>query len=163
MTWLLILFGVAVVVSPLMWFRQSPRQKLITELRRTAASMGLQVSLHRRPDAREDETRLECVCYRLPWLDDSCRQSWVLHRHSKRGWESAISDWLWTIAEADSKWRDLLAETVADIPAGASAIIANSAGIGVIWNEREDAADLQKVAQNLKKMQQTAKKFADEA
>jgi hypothetical protein len=86
-----------------------------------------------------------------------------LHRHSKRGWESAISDWLWTIAEADSKWRDLLAETVADIPAGASAIIANSAGIGVIWNERDDATDLQKVAQNLKKMQQTAKKFADEA
>ena len=68
MTWLLIVFGVAVVVSPLMWFRQSPRQKLITELRRAAGSMGLQVSLHRRPDAREDETRWSAVCYRLPWL-----------------------------------------------------------------------------------------------
>jgi hypothetical protein len=163
MTWLLILFGVAIVVSPLMWFRQSPRQKLITELRRSANSMGLQVSLHRRPDARDDETRLECVCYRLPWLGDSCRQSWVLHRHSKRGWQSVVNDWLWTIAEADPKWSDLLAETVADIPAGVSAIIANNAGIGVIWNERDDAADLEKVAHNLKKMQQTAKKFADGA
>jgi hypothetical protein len=154
MIWLLILFGIAIVVSPLMWFRQSPRQKLITELRRAAASMGLQVSLHRRPDAREDETRLECVC---------CRQSWVLHRHSKRGWESVVDDWLWTIAEADSKWGNTLAQAVADIPAGVSAIIANNAGIGIIWNEREDTADLQKVADNLKKMQQTAKKFADEA
>ena len=56
-----------------------------------------------------------------------------------------------------------LQETSADIPTGVSAIIANKAGIGVIWNERDDASDLQKVAHNLKKMQQTAKKFADEA
>ena len=163
MTWLLILFGLAVVVSPLMWFRQSPRQKLITELRRTASSMGLQVSLHRRPDARDDESRLECVCYRLPWLGDSCRQSWVFHRYSNRGWASPISEWLWTIAEADPKWNDLIGEIAADMPSGVSAIMANNSGIGVIWNERDDASDLQKVAQNLKKMQQTAKKFADEA
>ncbi|MDG1818703.1 MAG: hypothetical protein P8H31_02630 [Porticoccaceae bacterium] len=171
MTWLLILFGVGIVVSPLMWFRQSPRQKLITELRRSANSMGLQVSLHRRPDAREDETRLESVCYRLPWLDDSCRQNWVLHRYSNRGWQSdtlsgaAINSagWKWTIAEADPQWGHLLEETVADIPAGVSAIIANNTGIGFIWNERDDSSDLQKVAQNLKKLQQTAKKFAYEA
>ena len=168
MTWLVILFGVAVVVSPLMWFRQSPRQKLITELRLSANSMGLQVSLHRRPDAREEETRLECVCYRLPWLDDSCRQSWVLHRHSKRGWQPGNNvlsrdGWLWTVAEAKPKWSPILEKTIANLPSGVSAIIANKAGIGMIWNERDDAADLEKIAQNLKKMQQTAKKFADEA
>ena len=77
MTWLLIVLAVAVVLSPLMWFRQSPRQKLITDLRRSASALGLQVSLHRRPDAREEETRLETVCYRLPWLSDNCRQDWV--------------------------------------------------------------------------------------
>jgi len=151
-----------------MWFRQSPRQKLITELRLSANSMGLQVSLHRRPDAREEETRLECVCYRLPWLDDSCRQNWVLQRHSNRGWKPDSPTlnsrgWLWTLAEADSQWQQLLEKIVADIPSGVSAILANKAGIGMIWNERDDAADLEKVAQNLKKLQQTAKKFADEA
>jgi hypothetical protein len=168
MTWLLILFGIAIVISPLMWFRQSPRQKLITELRRSANSMGLQVSLHRRPDARDDETRLECVCYRRSWLDDNCRQNWVLHRYSKRGWEPDnivlnSSGWLWTIAEADPKWAALIADLCADLPQGVSAIIANKAGIGVIWNERDDSSDLDKVAENLTKMQQTAKKFADEA
>jgi hypothetical protein len=168
MTWLLILFGLAVVVSPLMWFRQSPRQKLITDLRRRANSMGLQVSLHRRPDAREDETRLECICYRLTWLDDSCRQNWVLQRHSKRGWDSDNSvlrdnGWQWVVDEAAPEWGKLLEESVTDLPLGVSAIIANKIGIGVIWNERDDASDLEEVAKNLKKMQQTAKKFADEA
>lgn len=168
MTWLLILFGIAVVVSPLMWFRQSPRQALITELRRTANSMGLQVSLHRRPDAREDETRLECVCYRLAWLNDSCRQSWVLHRHSERGWQpdSTVlrdSGWLWTVAEANRQWTATLEKITGELPAGVGAIIANKAGIGVVWNERDDVADLEKVAHNLKKLQEIAKKIADEA
>ncbi len=168
MTWLLILFGIAVVVSPLMWLRQSPRQTLITELRRTANSMGLQVSLHRRPDARDNETRLECVCYRLAWLDGSCRQCWVLHRHSERGWQpsSAVlstAGWLWTVAEASTQWMATLEKTTAELPAGVSAIIANKAGIGVIWNERNDVADLEKVAHNLKKLQEIAKKIADEA
>ena len=95
-----------------------------------------------------------------------------MQRYSNRGWESdsasseSVIDsagWKWTIAEADPHWSHLLEETVADIPAGVSAIIANKTGIGFIWNERDDSSDLQKVAQNLKKLQQTAKKFADEA
>ena len=61
MTWLLIVFGTALVLSPLMWLKQSPHQKRIAELRRQANVASLQVSLHRRPDAREDERRLEAV------------------------------------------------------------------------------------------------------
>ena len=159
MTWLLIVLGVAIVVSPLMWFRQSPRQKLITELRREASSQGIQVTLHRRPDAREDETRLETVCYRIPWPDDSCRQSWVLHRYSGRGWESACSGWLWTISQAPPEWDHKLPELVTSLPSGVSAIVANNTGIGVIWNEREDADDLVKIVENVKKLQSWAKKI----
>ena len=168
MTWLLIVIGVAIVISPLMWFRQSPRQKLVTDLRRLANSMGLQVSLDRRPDAREDETGLECVRYSLPWLDNDCRQAWVLHRFSQRGWqpdspELSNSGWLWTIAQASPQWDPVLAENLDELPAGVSAVIANKAGIGVIWDERDDSSDLEKVANFLKKLQQIAKKFAAEA
>lgn len=168
MTWFLILIGVAIVVSPLMWFRQSPRQKLVTELRRQAHIMGLQVSLDRRPDAREEETRLECVRYSLPWLDEDCRQAWVLHRYSQRGWQPDSGDltrsgWLWTIAQAPPQWDGVLADSVGELPAGATAVIANKVGIGVIWDEREDSSDLEKVANFLKKMQQIAKKFAVDA
>ena len=168
MTWLLIVLGVAIVVSPLMWFRQSPRQKLVTDLRRLASSMGLQVSLDRRPDAREDETALECVRYSLPWQDESCRQAWVLHRYSQRGWQPdspdlSSSGWLWTIAQASPQWDSVLAESLGELPAGVSAVIANKAGIGVTWNEREDSSDLEEVVNFLKKLQQIANKFVTEA
>ena len=156
MTWLLIVLAVAVVLSPLMWFRQSPRQKLITDLRRSASALGLQVSLHRRPDAREEETRLETVCYRLPWLSDNCRQDLVIHRHSSRGWDGPAG-WLWTLAQAAPEWDAVLLDVLPQLPAGVSAVVANSAGLGVIWNEREDAADLQKIATQLKKLQLYAK------
>ena len=159
MTWLLIVLGVAVVISPLMWFRQSPRQKLISELRRSAGSAGLQVSLHRRPDAREEETRLECVCYRILWLDGDCRQNWVLHRFSARGWDSVCPGWLWTLNQAAPQWDELLADQMDDFPAGVSALVATDAGIGVIWNEREDAADLEKIVDKLKKFQHQAKEI----
>jgi len=159
MTWLLIVLAVAIVLSPLMWFRQSPRQKLITELRRSAGSAGLQVTLYRRPDAREDETRLEYVCYRLPWLTDDCRQNWVLHRFSKRGWDSACPGWQWTLSQASPQWDAFLGEMLDDLPSGVSAIIATDAGIGMIWNERDNAADLEKIAHKLKKLQHQAKEI----
>ncbi len=159
MTWMLIVLGVAVVISPLMWLRQSPRQKLITELRRSAGSAGLQVSLYGRPDARDEETRLECVCYRMPWLDDDCRQNWVLHRFSSRGWDSSCPGWLWTINQAAPEWDAILADQMDDFPAGVSALVATAAGIGVIWNERDDDADLVKIVDNLKKFQRQAKEI----
>ena len=70
MTWLLIVLGVAIVVSPLMWFRQSPRQKLITELRRCGeAVQGIQVTsatvVRMRVRMRH---AWRAVCYRIPWL-----------------------------------------------------------------------------------------------
>ena len=159
MTWMLIVLGVAVVISPLMWLRQSPRQKLITELRRSAGSAGLQVSLYGRPDARDEETRLECVCYRMPWLDDDCRQNWVLHRFSSRGWDSSCPGWLWTINQAAPEWDAILADQMDDFPAGVSALVATAAGIGVIWNERDDDADLVKIVDNLKKFRDQAKEI----
>jgi hypothetical protein len=63
MNWFLIVFGIAVVISPLMWLRQSPQAKRMTELRGMATQLSIQVSLHRRPDAREDEVSLDSVCY----------------------------------------------------------------------------------------------------
>jgi hypothetical protein len=46
-----------------------------------------------------------------------------------------------------------------DFPAGVSALVATDAGIGVIWNEREDAADLERIVDKLKKFQHQAKEI----
>ena len=156
MTWLLIVFGMAVVLSPLMWLKQSPHQKRITELRRQASGQSLQVSLHRRPDAREGEHRLESVCYRLPWQDTDCRQNWVLHRASQRGWSSDHEGWSWFVQEANPKWNPLLSEIVPIMPVGVSAIIASGQGIGVIWDERGELPEVKKICEILHRLRQEA-------
>jgi hypothetical protein len=159
MTWLLIVFGTALVLSPLMWLKQSPHQKRIAELRRQANVASLQVSLHRRPDAREDERRLEAVCYRLPWQDTDCRQSWVLQRVSSRGWPSEYQGWSWMAEEAGKQWHDLLAETIANLPEGVGAIVASAQGIGVIWDERGDLSELNQICEFLHRLRQKAEEI----
>ncbi|MGB1402672.1 MAG: hypothetical protein ACPH3I_06835 [Porticoccaceae bacterium] len=159
MTWLLILLGLALVISPLMWFRQSPHQQQITELRRLANSLLLQVKLHRRPDARDDEVRLETVCYRLPWTDTDCRQSWVLQRYSDRGWQSHCCGWHWYVDQANAVLDDTLSRITADMPESVTAVVANDEGIGVIWTERGDSEDVQKICQLLMLLRQKAEEI----
>ncbi len=159
MIWLLIVFGTALVLSPLMWLKQTPHQRRITELRRQASAASLQVSLHRRPDAREDERRLEAVCYRLPWQDTDCRQDWVLHRLSDRGWPSEHQGWSWMAQDAGQQWHDLLAENIANLPPGVGAIVASGQGIGVIWDERGDSAELNQICDFLHRLRQKAEEI----
>ena len=159
MTWLLILLGLALVISPLMWFKQSPHQQQITELRRLANSLLLQVKLHRRPDARDDEMRLETVCYRLPWTDTDCRQNWVLQRYSSRGWESQCQGWHWTVDQSNAALDDTLTRVTADVPESVTALIASDAGIGVIWTEQGGADDVQKINQLLMLLRQKAEEI----
>lgn len=159
MSWLLILFGLAIVLSPLMWLKQSPHQRKITELRRLANTAGMQVTLHRRPDAREDEKRLETVCYRLPWLEIDHKQHWVLHRYSERGWDSHCPGWRWTINQANSEWDALLSTVVEHLPQNVDAVMANQLGIGVIWNERGEAEDVDKICTELERLRQKAKEI----
>ena len=160
MTWLLILFGVALVCSPLMWLKQSPHQRRVTELRRLASSLTLQVSLHRRPDARDDELRLECVCYRLPWTDSQCRQNWVLQNYSERGWDSHCSGWRWFGNQARPELHGIIAETIGKMPETVSEITANRAGIGVIWDERGEVSDVQQISELLLGLRQNSEEIS---
>lgn len=146
MNWFLIVFGIAVVISPLMWLKQSPQAKRMTMLRGMATQLSIHVSLHRRPDAREDEVSLESVCYQLPWLDRNASERWVLQRFSQRGWDSDCEGWRWTQHQAHPDWDDVLAQLIPELPKGVSALIANKVGIGMIWDERGDVLELEKIA-----------------
>ena len=159
MSWLLILFIIAVVISPLMWLKQSPHSKRMTELRGLANTLSIQVSLHRRPDAREDEKALEAVCYRMPWLQRDCDQSWVLQRFSQRGWDSHCEGWRWTHHQADPVWDSLLGEIIPQMPSGVTGVIANRVGIGLIWDERGNAQDLKKMSENLQALRKKAEEI----
>ena len=122
MTWLVIIFAVAVVLSPLMWFKQSPRQRRISHLRSVAGTFNLQVALHRRPEAREGEDALSCVCYKIRCQYETPVTEWVIHRFSQRGWSSDWEGWQW---------------------------FKQKSSVGVIWDERGDEENLEQIAKNL--------------
>ena len=160
MTWLLIIFCIAVVLSPLMWFKQSPHQKRLAELRSGAAAVNIQVSLHRRPDARESETALEAVCYKMRWEGSGGQRSWVIHRFSQRGWESPWAGWRWVQSEADLSWHKILLEILPELPLNVTAIIATELDVGAIWSERGDHQDLLKIAESLGKLKHHAENIS---
>lgn len=138
MKWLLIGFLIAVVLSPLMWMRQSPGQQRVTQHRRDARSKGIQVNLQPRPEAREGENRLEAVCYRAPWTKSSVRQNWVLHRYSERGWPSDLPGWNCAVEQLGGNCSEPVYSVARELPVGVRAIVADARGLGLIWDEKGD-------------------------
>lgn len=145
MHWLLIIFVFAVILTPLMWFKPSPRQKRIASFRRAALEKKVIVSLHRRPDAREGEKRLECMSYRVQCQSTENSKNWVLHRFSQRGWESKWDHWFWFSDQAEESWNDIISHSLATLPNGVSAIIKDFGHIAVIWDEESEMADLHEI------------------
>ena len=149
MTWLVIIFAVAVVLSPLMWFKQSPRQRRVSHLRSVAATFNLQVALHRRPEAREGEDALSCVCYKMRCQHKIPFTEWVIHRFSQRGWSSDWEGWQWFKQQADDSWSEILGNALQDMPDGVTAAMMQKSSVGVIWDERGDEENLEQIAKNL--------------
>jgi hypothetical protein len=160
MNWLLIGLCVILALSPLVWLKPSSHQKRVAELRRQAGILSLHVNLRCRPDARDGETQLDSVCYRLPWLSEGHNDNWVLHRYSQRGWESHCDGWRWFSNQADPSWATSLSKMVTQLPFGVSALIANREGIGVIWDERGDQSDIRQIFDCLQLLRQESCKGA---
>ncbi|MDG0970185.1 MAG: hypothetical protein P8Q37_05020 [Porticoccaceae bacterium] len=157
MSWLLIIFVISVVLSPLMWFKQSPRQRHIGELRSDALQYNLQVSLHRRPDARDSDTRLDAVCYQMRFKGLTLQDPWVIHRHSTRGWSSNWRSWNWFGAEAKPCWHSVLNEILINVPRGITAIIVKKDSVGMIWDEAGTSDELRLIADYLDQLTVCAK------
>ena len=145
MVWLLIILCIAVIVSPLMWMKSSPRQQRIKRFRDMARKHSLKVSLQRRPEARESETRLDAVCYWCPWGADVKPKHWVLHRYSNRGWQSSWQDWHWFKAEASIEWLACVEDVLSVLPENVSAIVVDSTGIGMFWDESGEQSTLEQI------------------
>jgi hypothetical protein len=149
MVWLLIIFCLAVAVSPLMWMKSSPRQQQVMACRKKARSLTINVSLCKQPDALDSDKRLDATLYWLSWQKDQVSEAWVLQRRSKRGWCSDFDGWRWVNSQADMAWYKTIDATIQNLPTGVSAIIANKGGIGVVWDERGDTVLLDNLHQCL--------------
>ncbi|MAJ87931.1 MAG: hypothetical protein CMK28_07870, partial [Porticoccaceae bacterium] len=111
-----------------------------------------QVALHKRPDAREGETRLETVCYKLPWRVRHPRKHEVLHRNSNRGWKSDLKNWRW-ISGDTIKLSGTDVELVIDkLPVTVSAVMLDSCGVGLIWNEFEGEEMVPEILERLQSL-----------
>lgn len=156
MTYLLILLILAIIISPLLWFRQSPRQKMITEMRRLASSRGLRVRLVHAPDAREGEGRLEYAGYTLLWAPDSSPSSfsrmekWLLVRGTRRGDHSPWDGWQWLGHEANDRLLPVIGEVLAALPVNVTALEVNREGVAIVWQERGELADIDRIDARLK-------------
>lgn len=154
MAWLIMVLVVAVILSPVMLFKQSPRQRNKSVLREAARKRNLQVSLHRRPDAREDESSLTVVCYQLYCAGKTSADNWVLHRHSQRGWDSDWDSWRWHGNQACSSWNPTLTKTINSLPAGVTAIMSKDNHVGMVWDESGGLDQLHLIHEKLQQLRE---------
>lgn len=159
MVWLLIIFCLAVAVSPLMWMKSSPRQQQVMANRKKARSLTINVNICKQADASDSEDRLDAIFYWLDWQQDNLNESWVLHRRSNRGWESCFDGWRWINQEADKAWLEVIGSIIDDLPSGVSAIVTNKQGIGVVWDERGDGVAVNNLHQYLIKLRDKGKEI----
>ena len=159
MVWLLIIFCLAVAVSPLMWMKSSPRQQQVMANRKKARSLTINVNICKQADASDSEDRLDAIFYWLDWQQDILNESWVLHRRSNRGWESCFDGWRWINQEADKAWLEVIGSIIDDLPSGVSAIVTNKQGIGVVWDERGDGVAVNNLHQYLIKLRDKGKEI----
>jgi hypothetical protein len=159
MVWLLIIFCLAVAVSPLMWMKSSPRQQQVMVNRKKARSLTINFNICKQADASDSENRLDAIFYWLDWQQDNLNESWVLHRRSNRGWESCFDGWRWINQEADKAWLEVIGSIIDDLPSGVSAIVTNKQGIGVVWDERGDGVAVDNLHQCLIKLRDKGKEI----
>ncbi len=160
MTYLLIALVLAIILSPLLSLRPSPRQKLVASLRQCASRNGLQVRLSRQPGARDDDNRLECVCYRLPWPKDSEPSSlrraeqWLLVRSEHRGDPSAWQGWRWLTLQPAAEIVQGVDGLVSRLIEDVVGLEANRDGLSIYWQEHGSTTDVEHFVHGLNALQE---------
>jgi uncharacterized membrane protein YccC len=158
MVYLLILFVLAIILSPLLSLRQSPRQKQITLLRQCATRKGLRVTLSRPLGAREGEGRMDTAVYRLPWAVDSVgstirrAEQWQLVHNNGKGSESVWGEWRWlTLPPGEELFPAIsqLLEPAEALSQKISGLEACAKGVAVYWQEEGSEQDVNDIAEAL--------------
>ncbi|WP_199775618.1 hypothetical protein [Microbulbifer pacificus] len=144
----LIVFTVALVIGPVMWLRPSGRDKKLAALRQRAASSGLKVQIQPLP---ESQGTGNAAVYFSQWRNPRRLQSgWALELQRMSHELNFDGVWDWRKKrEAPAAAKSSLKELIAMLPADATAIFANDAGLGVQWHERSGDAGLDAIVHAL--------------
>lgn len=155
MSYFLIFFIIAVVLSPLAWLKSTPAQARMTTFRQRASALGLKVALCPPPDSAEDEKRPGAVKYYIPFKADDKAElraifgTWILLRDERRGWESLWGGWRWFRKEARESLQSAIGACVSELPAPVYAIQADGNALGVYLHEKGEVAVVDQISTSL--------------
>ncbi len=142
MTWLIILFVLMLVISPVMWLRPSPRQRRVAGLRSEAMKTGLSVKLETPP---LHDTRTAMPAYRWHYPPGRPGPDFVLVRDSESGasLRPFAHGWRWRreplrpLPEAlETRFKGLLSR----LPQDALVIESSRQALTLWWWESQDFA-----------------------
>jgi len=142
MTWLIILFVLMLVISPVLWLKPSPRQRRVMRLRNTAREAGVVVKLQTPPF---HEARGVMPAYRWVYPPQQPGPDFVLVRdaHAAEALAPFAHGWRWRVeplrplsAEALARLDSLLTR----LPMDAQVLESRPAAMTLWWWESQDAA-----------------------
>jgi len=154
-SYLLIAFIIAVVISPLLWLQLSPAQARATAFRQRARELGLRVQLVADIDAEDQDRRPGTVRYLRPYqVTTTAAQrdkvgSWTLMRNHRRGWDSPWPQWRWFRSEAPAALHPHLEQLLAALPEVSFGVRADAHGVSVYLRESGEVAVVDQVARGL--------------
>ncbi|WP_181954058.1 hypothetical protein ACONUD_04320 [Microbulbifer harenosus] len=148
---IIIIFAVTLVIGPVMWLKPSSRDKKLADLRQRAASSGLKVQIQPLPESQGKGT---AAVYFSQWRNPRRLQSgWGLELQRMPHDLNFDGVWDWrNKREAPEVAKPSLKELVSMLPADATAIFANDAGLGVQWQERSGDRGLDAILHALSAM-----------
>jgi len=171
MTWLLIIFILALIIGPILVLLPSPRQKEQTAFRSEAKSRGISVELCSIEDPDPDPDRylsatgkrlepvIKCIAYRvarkrpLHWRRVA-RINWKLIQTGEHHLTDLPAGWTWREPpnEVAEVLRQALAEELHRLPEDAIAVEEINYIVSVYWREKGGSEALQAVCNFLEKI-----------
>jgi hypothetical protein len=138
MSYFLIGLIVLVALSPLLKAMPTRRQRLIANLRQTAAIAGMTVQL--RPSPLEDkEAPLRAFYGRRRGREDEPPLQPISCSRSEQGWRAL-----------EGHWPRSKLDLLEDLPGGVSLVWEELQSTGVFWDERGDREDVLRIDHALK-------------
>ena len=129
---------VLIALSPLLKAMPTRRQRLIADLRQTAAISGMTVQLRASP-LEEKEAPLRAFYGRRCNREDEALFQPVSYSRSEQGWRAL-----------EGHWPRSKLDLMEGLPGGVSLVCEEPQSIGVFWDERGESEDVLRIDQVLK-------------
>lgn len=157
MVYLLILFGVALVIGPVLWLRPSPRDKHLAELRQSAVSNGLTVQVPLKDDKAwirefpEIESH-KLVRYMVPLIGDKIKEQklspalGLYYHHEPNGWRP--------LGSSHGVLSEEILNCLADVADAqwANALEVKRGSVAIYWQENEGVEEVKILAKTLERL-----------